>query len=326
MSIQFGVELEMKNIRGSDIVEIMNQTGNIMPAKVHTYMEGRNWRASRGSQSPGPFSGQWKMVEDSSINGYSCSMESKGSIELVSPVLFNEAGRANFFRILDGLKATTASVDISCGTHISVGLDGKARWVAMSVANKAKVANRMVAFYQHFQPVFDAISPNCRKANTTEMSVGMMGAHFMDENGTEGCGRYTVLNLDSYITYGRVEFRQPGFTLDKQNLGRWLKIINSVVSMSLNENHCSRTMTLSEMPQTVDGFATYLGLSNAMRENVRARVLSLYNNHRRGRVERLAVLWDGTPPAATCRYCNAHHDCPAWPDCGGSNPDGSEAA
>ena len=63
-----------------------------------------------------------------------------------------------------------------------------------------------------------------------------------------------------------------------------------MVSMGLNENHCSRSMTLNEMPVTVDGFADYLGLSVSQRENVRDRVLTLYNNHRVGREMRLSVL------------------------------------
>ena len=63
-----------------------------------------------------------------------------------------------------------------------------------------------------------------------------------------------------------------------------------MVSMSLNENHCSYSMSLSEMPPTVDGFSDFLGLRDNVRESIRARVLTLYNNHRAGRMNRLAVL------------------------------------
>jgi hypothetical protein len=161
----------------------------------------------------------------------------------------------------------------------------------MSVAKKAEVANRIVRFYNHFQPVFDGISPNCRSAHGNGY-IGRLGEVYSD--GRASVGRMSAINLAQYITYGRIEFRQPGYTLDKVNIGRWLKLINHMVSMALQpQSHCSRSMTLSEMPVTVEGFATYLGLSDSMKESVRGRVLSLYNNHRRGRVERLALLNDG---------------------------------
>ena len=278
MSIKIGIELEILNVTGNEVLEAMENAGANCTDEIYGY---------HASHSPGPNSGQWKMMRDGSLTGQTCTHSGKGNIELVSPILTGAAGVAQINRLLTGLKRTGATVDRSCGTHISVGLNGKARWEAMSVAKKAEVANRIVRFYQHFLPVFDGISPNCRSAHGNSY-VGRLGEVYSD--GRASVGRMSAINLAQYITYGRIEFRQPGYTIDKANIGRWLKLINHMVSMGLNENHCSRSMTLSEMPVTVEGFATYLGLSDSVKESVRSRILTLYTKHRVGRVERLALL------------------------------------
>jgi len=278
MAIKFGIELEMIEVTGNEVLEAMENAGANCSDEIYGY---------HASHSPDANSGIWKMMRDGSLNGRTCTHTEKGNIEVVSPILTGASEVATLNRLLTGLKNAGATVDKSCGTHISVGLNGKARWEAMSVSKKAEVANRIVAFYRHFLPVFDGISANCRSANGNGF-IGGVGELYTD--GRTSTSRYSAINLNQYISYGRIEFRQPGYTLDKTNIGRWLKLINHMVSMALNENHCSRTMTLSEMPVTVEGFATFLGLSASMKESVRSRILTLYTNHRRGRVERLALL------------------------------------
>ena len=280
MTIKIGIELEMMNITGNEVLAAMENAGANCSDEIYGY---------HASHSPDANSGIWKMMRDGSLTGRTCTHTEKGNIEIVSPILNGAAGVATINRLLTGLRSAGATVDKSCGTHISVGLNGKARWEAMSVSKKAEVANRIVRFYRHFLPVFDGISANCRSAHGNGY-IGGVGELYAD--GRASTDRCSAINLNQYITYGRIEFRQPGYTLDKANIGRWLKLINHMVSMALNESHCSRNMVLGAMPVTVEGFATYLGLSASMKESVRGRVLSLYNNHRRGRVERLALLDD----------------------------------
>ena len=278
MTQKIGIELEIVNITGNEVLESMERAGAECAPQIFGYHD---------SSSPGANSGVWKMMRDGSLNGRTCTMTEKGNIEIVSPILHGAAGIATVNRLITALRLRGATVDKSCGTHIIVGLNGKARWEAMSVQNKCNVANRIVRFYDHFQAVFDSISANCRSARGNGY-IGGVGE--MYGNGTASTGRYSAINLNQYVSYGRIEFRQPGYTIDKQNIARWLALINRMVSMGLNENHCSRSMTLNEMPVTVDGFADYLGLSVSQRENVRDRVLTLYNNHRVGREMRLSVL------------------------------------
>ncbi len=301
MAMKFGIEFEMMNITGNEVLAAIVEAGAEMPARVFGY---------HSSAAPDCNSGQFHMMSDSSINGYTCSMTEKGAVELVSPILNGEIDVRMINRILTGLNNRGATVDKSCGTHISVGLNGKQRWERMSVASKAKVANRIVECYNHFQPIFDAISPNCRRQGSSEMSVPLSAASPLYHDGSTSGGRYSVINLAHYITYGRVEFRQPGMTLDKKKVGMWLKVINSIISMALNENHVSRTMTLEDMPKTLLGFVTFLGIGASLEKTLRDRINHMAETYRGQREIRRHVL-------NTCPTCYAGANCSAWPDCEG---------
>ena len=321
MSLRIGIELEMNNITGNAVMEAMESAGADCFGAICGY---------HGAVTAGARNDQWKMERDGSLTrGNTATMTTPGNVEVISPILVGTDGIRLLNRLLTALKDRGAEVNNQCGTHISIGVDTKARWVAMSPSKKQQVANRIIDCYNHFQPVLDAISPNCRSAaGNGYIGVARRLDNYAVEHQVEGGrgSRGGAVNLAYYITYGRIEFRQPGYTICKENIGRWLKILNAMVSMSLNENHCSHSMNLDTMPVTVDGMSDFLGLRDNVRQSIRARVLSLYRNHRGGRMKRLAVLERDTAPTGSCRYCNAHHDCPAWPDCGGSNPDGSEVA
>ena len=269
MTIQIGIELEMTNITGNEVVAAITEAGAECYPAICGYHAG-----------PSADSGQWKMESDSSLNGRTATMTEKGCIEVISPILYGADGVKTLNRILTRINRAGAQVDRSCGTHISVGVNHKARWNAMTDERKRERGNQLIRVYQHFLPIFDGMSPNCRNAARNPY-VGVPRESYM--------GR-TAINIGQYIQYGRIEFRQPGFTLSKDKIGLWLAIINKMVSMMLNENHRSAGLVLEDQPVTVDSFATYLGLPLARREQLRARILELYNNHREGRVERLAVL------------------------------------
>jgi len=270
MSIQIGIELEMLNVTGNEVIEAVEGAG----AEIHGAIYG--WHDGPSNAT----TGIWKMERDGSLSQRTASMDYKGAVELISPILYGADGVKTINRILTRLNRVGATVDNSCGTHISVGLNNKARWVAMSTSKKMEVANRIIRFYRHFLPVFDGMSPNCRSA----VNNGYIGVPRENEMSR------TAVNIGDYIRYGRIEFRQPGFTLSKDKIGLWLHIINKMVSMALNENHRSAGLHLHSQPVTVDSFSDYLGLPASRREQLRTRILELYNNHRQGRMERLAVL------------------------------------
>ena len=290
MAIQYGIEFEMQNVTAS---EAWNAVDGASPVTGPMVRRVFGWHSSEAPSPSEGSDGEWFTMRDGSLSGYPCGTHTKGNVELVSPILYGEAGVREMKRVLTRINASGATVDRSCGTHITVGLNNNSRWNRLSLAGKVKVANRVVDFYNHFQPVFDAMSPNCRQMGGAGMSVGMRAPENITEGRTQS-DRYSAVNLMNYILYGegvgRIEFRQPGYTLDAKKITLWLKIIGRIISMALNENHCSRAYDLYEMPQTVTGMTTYLGLGPALEARLRARITELYTNHRRNRVNRACVL------------------------------------
>jgi len=298
MAIQYGIELEMQSVTAS---EAWNAVEGANPASGSIDRTVYGWHSSDApspGRSNGGLSGRWFTMRDGSLAGYPCGRNEKGNVELVSPILYGEGGVREMKRVLTRLNASGAKVDRSCGTHITIGLNNNSRWNRLSLAGKVKVANRVVDFYNHFTPVFDAMSPNCRQMGGAGMSVGMCAPENITENRNQST-RYTAVNLSNYILYGesvgRIEFRQPGYTLDAKKITLWLKIIGRIISMALtdstyNTNHCSRAYDLYEMPKTVTGMTTYLGLGPALEARLRARITELYTNHTRNRAARAYVL------------------------------------
>ena len=274
MAIQIGIELEMLNVTGNEVVEAWTEAGVSFSPDIHSYHAG-----------PSCTSGLWKMERDSSLTGSSATYRSKGCIEVISPILNGADDIRAMNRFITAINRKGAKVDSSCGTHITVGLDNKARFNNMSIEAKVDVANRIVRAYQHFASVFNGMSPNVRNM-TRNSYVGFP----ITIHRNSSPGKMNAVNLKKFIQYGIIEFRQPGYTLDKKKIKLWLKIINKLVSMALNENHVSRTMTLELMPQTITGFSTYLGLSNMVETMLRDRVQQLHDNHQRGRDDRARIL------------------------------------
>ena len=278
MAIQIGVELEMMNITGNEVIRAVETAGGEVSHGIHAYHDG-----------PTATSGLWKMEADSSLtvrDGMrTCTHTTRGSIELISPILYGAAGVKELNRVLTQVNRTEAFANRLCGTHITVGLNNNARYAQMSEEKKMAVVDRIATFYQHFQPVFDAISPNYRNASHN---------YYVGPARTVSQGalrtKMSAVNVRNFITRGVVEFRQPGYTLNKKVINLWIKVIQKIVAMALNENHVSHTMTVSDMPVTVTGLATYLGMNSSLEGKVRARIQHLADNYRVGRDARLAIL------------------------------------
>ena len=274
MAIQIGIELEMLNVTGNEVIEAWNEAGVDHCPTIYGYHQG-----------PACTSGKWKMERDSSLTGSSCTYNTKGCIEVISPILNGAVDIRAMNRFITAVNRKGAKVDSSCGTHISVGLDNKARFNNMSNEAKFEVANRIVRAYQHFSDIFDGMSPNVRSMRNNYY-VGYPTT--IDRNSAPS--KMKAVNLKKFIQYGVIEFRQPGYTLDKKKIKLWLKIINKLISMALNENHVSHTMNLEDMPRDITGFSTYLGLSNMVETMLRDRVQQLHDNHQRGRDMRARIL------------------------------------
>jgi len=281
MAIQIGIELEMLNVTGNEVIEAWTEAGVDHCPTIYGYHQG-----------PSCSSGKWKMERDSSLTGYTCTYERKGNIEVISPILSGASDIRAMNRFITAINRKGATVDRSCGTHISVGLNNKARFNNMSLDKKLEVVNRIVRAYKHFSDIFDGMSPNNRSMCGSYLRPGERNyTQRPTELGRDGYSeKFRAINHSKFIQYGVIEFRQPGYTLDKKKIKLWLKIINKLISMALNENHVSHTMSLEDMPKDITGFSTYLGLSNMVETMLRDRVQELHDNYRQGRDMRARIL------------------------------------
>jgi hypothetical protein len=253
MTIQFGVEFECKGLTVNEARDAMEAAGvdfynNAGLLGYHTRVPSNYWKAER----------------DSSL-GANATETSKGYMEIISPILTGENGVRIMKKVARELTRRGGKVDNLCGTHVTVGVNNSARWARFSDARKIEAGVTMQRIYAHFANVFDAISPDCRQMdNSSWCSRPVPGSNFSD--------RYQAVNLTAWVLYGRVEFRQPGFTLNGNKVALWLKLANAMTSAAINENHKSHSLILNDMPQTIDGIVDYLNLGEPTRRALVKRV------------------------------------------------------
>lgn len=167
----------------------------------------------------------WKIVTDGSVScGY----------ELVSPILSGEAGIAEVKRAAAALVAAECSVDTSTGLHVHVGANDLSR---DSIIN-------LVRRYGDHETLIDAVVPSHRRNNsyarTVRNDVATMAAHIRNyprATVTDVCysvgERYKKLNLQSFVKYGTVEFRQHSGTLDGTKIANWITFCLQFVEDSI---------------------------------------------------------------------------------------------
>jgi hypothetical protein len=167
----------------------------------------------------------WKIVTDGSVSrGY----------ELVSPILTGEAGIAEVKRAAAALVAAECSVDTSTGLHVHVGANDLSR---DSIVN-------LVRRYANNETQIDAIVPSHRRSNTYARSnvgdVQTIENHIRNyprATVSDVCysisDRYKKLNLQSFVKYGTVEFRQHSGTLDGSKIANWITFCLQFVEDSI---------------------------------------------------------------------------------------------
>lgn len=271
MSIKIGIELEVLNVT-------INEVRNAVEA-VGSHFDGYS-----GYHGQGMATG-WKAERDSSLTGYPATETVKGNVEIISRPLVGVAGVREMKRLTTQLKRAGATVDRSCGTHITLGLDDNMRFNRMSESKKLVVMDRIVKAYEHFQNVMDALSPNNRQVNA---HTGTQTNHYCLP--ASYSGRTSSVNTTKYIMHGVVEFRQCGYTLSGKKIEQWIKIVNAIVSAAMNENHVSRDMILSDQAVTIEAMCNYLNIRNTTEDWMTARVTELATKYTGGRSNRLSVL------------------------------------
>lgn len=289
MTYQIGIELEIQNITVNEVKDSVEEVGASFDGFSGYHGGGFSVPSVAGRRNQAYDATGWRCETDGSL-GRDATWDSKGGIEVISKPLSGAAGIRQMKQLTKALKRKGATVDRRCGTHITFGLDNNARFNRMSTAKKQTVSDTVVSIYNHFQPVFDAFSPNNRQVIPTQGT---------STNGyctsASGNSRTSSVNLRKYVMYGVIEFRQPGYTLNGNKIEQWIKILNAVLSASTNENHVSKDMVLEDQPQTVQGMCNYLNIRNTTEDYLTTRITSMATKYTGGRTNRLNVLARTTP-------------------------------
>jgi hypothetical protein len=297
MALRAGIEIEAYNLSGRELESILESEGCTMGG-ADDY-GGFEYHAGRSPQSDG-LNGAWcskthglhfTVNSDGSLNNQvEATMTRKGAFELITPILHGEKEFRMLARIIKKMRKAGAYVKRDCGTHMNFGINHLARVKRMSDRSKTEIGTRIVEIYSHFQPVFDAISPNCRRSDSPDMAYRLSWQEAVPSNPFRGRCVVNMVNHSDFIMYGRVEFRQPGYTLEHEKMMGWLRLLNSVVSCAVNLDHPSYRKSLHGVPQTLQGFVDFLNPGVKAERWAHARIGALYATFENFQDERAAVL------------------------------------
>tara|TARA_R100000152_G_C6781997_1_gene217916 strand:+ start:7287 stop:8180 length:894 start_codon:yes stop_codon:yes gene_type:complete len=278
MSLKFGIELESMGLTGNEVKAAVEaageQFGGLFGYRGGTGCVDRN---------------EWRAESDSSLSQAFCTWNTSGSHEIISPIMQGVAGRKAILRVVKKLNQAGATVDRSCGTHIHVGVGHSARWARMSEDKKMEIGARMIEIYTHFMPVFDALSPNNRTCRGNSY-VGVPSWN----------SRYSAVNLQAFVNYGRVEFRQPGFTLNQKVIEMWLGLVDSICKAAVNENHRSYHVDVAEVPVTLPAMLEFLNVGTKVTKLATDRLDFCIEKYTQGRERRIAVRGQGVRNCICC--------------------------
>lgn len=170
----------------------------------------------------------WKVVRDSSVQGYA------GSCEVVSPVLTGNDGLTEIRTVAGILRTAGAKVNKTCGMHIHIGVDN-----ALTQEQQARV----IEMHQAWQPAFDALLTEQRiysrdpsnpsrhhyakkrtRSQAFELAEGWRSAGDRHELRAVASynDRYHALNVNAFYKYGTFEIRSHQGSTNGKNATAWI--------------------------------------------------------------------------------------------------------
>lgn len=206
----FGVEIEFttRGITREAVAKLMNQKG--VRAEVDYYNH-----TTRG---------HWRLITDSSC-GY----------ELVSPILKGREGLRQLELACEALNELGAKVNRKCGLHVHHDIND------YSVED----TKNLYATYIKFEKIIDSFLPNSRRGNNNNYCKSLTSINYsgreesalkslqrtktMDDIKSLFSTRYLKLNIQSYVKYGTVEFRQHSGTTEYEKIYNWIILTQQMV-------------------------------------------------------------------------------------------------
>lgn len=254
----FGVEIEFTTASRETVARLMKQKGLL--AEV----EGYNHSTRR----------HWKLITDSSCG-----------FELVSPILKGRDGLNQLKLATEALAEAGAKVDRNCGLHVHHDIND---------LDAKQVAN-IYALYIKLEKTIDSFLPKSRRANNNIYCKSLF--RFSDQqrvldqlktvNTMEDINnifrtRYIKLNLQSYVKYGTIEFRQHSGTTEFEKIYNWILLTQQMVEAGKTPVQ----KTYNEKTDTIQSLRNKLGLIAALGADEEiVQMLKWY----RGRAKQLAA-------------------------------------
>jgi len=198
-NMSFGIEIECIGLTFNGVVNALRSINIVCEnaGYTHTVMN------------------TWKVVPDGSVSN---------GCEVVSPPLRGNDGLDEVRSVMKVLRDAGARINVSCGMHIHIGVDGY-----LSQDEQA----RLIVAHQMWQPAFDALLTERRvKDGRWAKKRSAMQAQTLSEQWrtmlpnqiSRNSNRYAALNVNSFHKYGTFEFRSHHGSLNGKNATAWIAL------------------------------------------------------------------------------------------------------
>ena len=298
MTYQIGYEIEAYGLNARAIREVIESKGSkfLTPGsdRLYDYLESKRVPTRCKKMNPTYEHNQsWIAAHDGSLTANNLGP----SFEVISPGMYGEAGMREAKRIHKALVKRGAVTHRTAGNHIHMGINHSARWKRMSDKKKAEVGRRLAHVYHFYQPVIDSLLSNVRCSGVDGRSGSGYGPSTTPINLDRPFGGRCVLNLGSWVLQGRVEFRQVGNTLKRENIEGMTAIFKAMLNVCFNENHVSWrrrfedfTALMRTETKTWDSMVQFLALGSKTVAWGEARIIHLRDRYEVNRDMRNRVL------------------------------------
>lgn len=184
---------------------------------------------------------KWKIVTDGSLGDYT------RGIEIVSPVLYGDAGLEAVAKVASVLKSAGCKITKRCGFHVHVGARNEG----------VDFFRNLAKLYASAEPVIDTFMAPSRRGNTNNYAQSVVHNNTIDSATTlidvarsmgqsnysiRGAGRYKKLNFQSFWQHGTVEFRHHQGTVDAEKIKNWIRFCLLMCTAAKGGKSSARTM------------------------------------------------------------------------------------
>jgi hypothetical protein len=237
----YGIEVEFHRGSGS-----YNQRGRIVAAAIADGVEAYDYEGYDVSHSDQVGGRRWKMTTDATVTGG----------EIVSPIMDGDGASLDEVRkILRAVKDEGGSTGRNVGMHVHHDVrDLDAQQMLTLVDNLRDCQAAMMRFVpghrydgsNHYGA--SALSAMEFEFVRNEVAAGGLrpaGARHTVRNRSHGCpvGRYRFFNFNSVLTYGTVEFRALGNTLNPIKVRAWVEVGQALVAFSKSGGRFDTTIS-----------------------------------------------------------------------------------